>query len=169
MSYVESNLLKDEKVQYFSRPHGVVYAMPVFLLFLSILALTWGSRLPLVDLQLFSRHIYQWVSLFLLLLAIITGLAAYVSHISSEFAVTDKRVLMKVGLLRRKTLEIFLAKIEAIDVDQTVPGRLLNYGSVRVLGTGGTQATFDHVKAPLKFRKTAQQQIDHTLQNQEDV
>ncbi len=100
------------------------------------------------------------MSVLLVFLAFVTGLmllARYVLYRSSEFAVTNKRVLMKAGVLRRRSLEILLSKIEAIGVDQSLLGRFLNYGSLTVGGTGGTKEVFDKIAAPMEFRLKVQE------------
>ncbi|HLK10377.1 MAG TPA: PH domain-containing protein [Candidatus Binatia bacterium] len=71
---------------------------------------------------------------------------------TSEFAVTDRRVLVKVGLVSVHTVELLLQKVETIGVDQTFVGRLLGYGTLRITGTGGTVETFPLVSAPFALR-----------------
>ena len=75
---------------------------------------------------------------------------------TSEFGVTNKRVIIKVGFLRRKTLELLLRHVEAISVDQSVMGRLLNYGAVTLTGTGGVKEVFHNISKPLEFRRKIQ-------------
>ena len=66
--------------------------------------------------------------------------------------VTDKRVLHKVGLIWRSTQEMNIAKVETVDVDQGIWGRLLNFGSVQVRGTGGSWEPMHLVTDPLAMR-----------------
>jgi hypothetical protein len=80
-------------------------------------------------------------------------------YMSADFAVTDKRVLAKFGLVRRHSLETLLSKVEAISVDQDVPGRLFGYGTITIIGTGGTQEVLPMIAAPLEFRRQVQTQI----------
>jgi uncharacterized membrane protein YdbT with pleckstrin-like domain len=84
---------------------------------------------------------------------------AHIIYTSSEFAVTDKRVIIKVGVVRRRTLETMLGKVEGIGVDQTVMGRLLGFGTITVTGTGGTTETFANIADPLDFRRHVQAQV----------
>jgi len=79
-----------------------------------------------------------------------------IDYTTSEFGVTDKRVIIKIGLIRRRTLELLLRHVEAILVDQSVMGRMLNYGSVTLTGTGGVRETFDNISNPLEFRRRVQ-------------
>jgi uncharacterized membrane protein YdbT with pleckstrin-like domain len=81
-------------------------------------------------------------------------------RLSSEFAVTNKRVIWKEGIIGRTTGEMNLGKIENVQVDQSVAGRILNYGTVALVGTGGTRESFDLIGAPLRFRKAILQAQD---------
>ena len=99
-----------------------------------------------------------------MLLAGMSGLVAYVKYVTSEFAVTDRRVLMKVGWIRRRSVETLLGKVEAVAVEQGIGGRLLDYGTIVVTGTGGTRERFDRIAAPLEFRRQVQAQIAAMLE-----
>lgn len=76
---------------------------------------------------------------------------------TSEYAITNKRVIIKKGLISRMTLEMNLTKIESIGVDQSILGRILSYGDITVIGTGGTREVFYDIASPVKFRKTFQE------------
>ena len=89
------------------------------------------------------------------------------ARLSSEFAVTNKRVIWKEGIIRRTTGEMTLGKIENVQVDQGIMGRILNYGTVALVGTGGTRESFDLIGAPLRFRRAILQAQDETDHGQE--
>ncbi len=76
---------------------------------------------------------------------------------TSEFAITNKRIVIKVGLIARRTLEMNLSKIESVNVNQSILGRILGYGSIVVIGTGGTREVFDQIAEPLVFRRKFQE------------
>jgi uncharacterized membrane protein YdbT with pleckstrin-like domain len=78
---------------------------------------------------------------------------AFIIYVTTELAVTDKRVIAKTGLVRRRTIEMFLEKVESVQVDQSVLGRIFNYGSVTISGTGTHSAPFHNISDPLVFRK----------------
>ena len=80
----------------------------------------------------------------------------WIRSASSEFAITNKRVLIKVGLVRRHSLELLLQKVEGIGVDQSVMGRILGYGTITVSGVGGTKESFRMISDPLEFRRQVQ-------------
>ena len=69
-----------------------------------------------------------------------------------------QRVIVKVGLVQRQTLELLLRQVEAISVDQSIMGRIFNYGSVTLSGTGGVRGVFHNIAAPLEFRRKIQSQ-----------
>ena len=97
-------------------------------------------------------------------IATITFAVAAVKRNATEIAVTDRRVLIKSGLLRRSTTELIITKIESVSVSETFLGRLLGYGTVTVRGTGGTPEVFERVADPLEFRRRIQGQIEGSAQ-----
>jgi uncharacterized membrane protein YdbT with pleckstrin-like domain len=140
MGYIESNLLPDESIAYKARLHGIVFWKPVALTVLGIIFLV-------------IQPIIGSIVVAIGLLALIPPL---VNYTTSEFGATNKRVIIKVGLIRRRTLELLLRHVEAILVDQSVMGRILNYGSVTLTGTGGVRETFGNISNPLEFRRRVQ-------------
>ena len=102
---------------------------------------------------------YHWILYFNhLILSIITlGIYPYLISKFSEFGITNKRLIIKTGILSRKTLELNLSKIESVNVNQSFLGRILDYGSIGVIGTGGTKEYFVSIKNPLEFRKKFQE------------
>ena len=80
-------------------------------------------------------------------------------YLTSEYAITSKRVLGKTGFIRRKSLDIVLSKVEAIRLTQSISGRILDYGDIEVTGTGGTEEMLCFIPAPLEFRMAIQQQL----------
>jgi uncharacterized membrane protein YdbT with pleckstrin-like domain len=85
------------------------------------------------------------------------SLAAWFDRSLSEFVITNRRIIIKTGFIARKTFEMNLSKIESVNVDQTVMGRILNYGSITIIGSGGTRETFHNISKPLEFRKAFQE------------
>jgi len=78
---------------------------------------------------------------------------AWVQYKTTELAITSKRVIVKRGFISRQTIEINLGKVESIQVNQTVMGRLLNHGSLLISGGGNPQAPINGISEPLAFRK----------------
>jgi uncharacterized membrane protein YdbT with pleckstrin-like domain len=74
--------------------------------------------------------------------------------------VTTRRVVIKTGLASRRTIEMLLNKVETIEVSEPGMGRVLGYGSITMIGTGGTSEAFHKMARPLEFRNAAQVEIE---------
>jgi len=98
---------------------------------------------------------FYWAWLLLVIPAGIL-LSAAVTVRTSELVITDRRVLIKVGFIQRHTFEMFISKIESVAVFQSMLGRLFNYGTVDIRGTGGSSESFTTIAAPLAFRDAIQ-------------
>jgi uncharacterized membrane protein YdbT with pleckstrin-like domain len=94
---------------------------------------------------------------FFLLVGIIWFINALIRYLTSEFAITNKRIIIRVGLIKRITLEMNREKIESIGVDQGILGRIFNYGTIVISGTGSTKQIFKAIINPIQFRKIAQE------------
>ena len=91
---------------------------------------------------------------------LILVLAGLIQRNSTELAVTNRRVIAKFGFIRRSTIELNLAKVESIRVEQSIGGRIFGYGSVIVTGTGSTMDPIPYVADPIKFRQAVQSATD---------
>ena len=149
MSYVDSQLLPNETVLYRARLHRSLYSVSCVFTALALGAMVFAV----------GQHQLWWLVLALAVVAAATFGWSWLRSRSSEFAVTDKRVVIKVGWIRRRTLETMLAKVEGIGVDQSLTGRLLGFGTIVVTGTGGTKEEFDRIADPLEFRRQVQAAI----------
>jgi uncharacterized membrane protein YdbT with pleckstrin-like domain len=141
MSYVNNSLIPDERVVYRTRLSLLIFTWPVLFGLLALGALFLGFRMTAAALAV---------------LALLFALPKYVDYVTSEFAVTNKRLIVKVGVLRRRTIELQLAKVEAIAVEQSLVGRMFGYGNIVVTGTGGTKEPFRAISGPLQFRRAVQ-------------
>jgi uncharacterized membrane protein YdbT with pleckstrin-like domain len=150
MSYLDDHLLAGEQIVYRARLHWIIFGTPLGVI------LT-GAALAIV-LRLYQAD-YWYAGAALSGLGLLLAIPPAIRYNSSEFAVTDKRVLAKHGFIQRDSIETLLSKIEAIEVDQGIVGRLLGYGSVGITGTGGTQESFPLISHPLEFRREVQSQI----------
>ncbi len=83
-------------------------------------------------------------------------IAPTLAYVGSELVITDVRVLIKTGVVRRQSLEMFISKIESIAIDQSFLGRLFDYGTVVVRGTGGFAERFETIAHPIQFRSWVQ-------------
>ncbi|PQA53002.1 PH domain-containing protein [Siphonobacter curvatus] len=97
---------------------------------------------------------FTWASLFTL------TIAAWIKRSSDEFVITNKRLVIKTGFISRETIELNLNKVESIQVDQSIWGRMLGFGTVSIHGTGETRQVFTRISDPLEFRRKYQEQYD---------
>jgi uncharacterized membrane protein YdbT with pleckstrin-like domain len=150
MAYIERHLLDDEALVHLTRLHAIVLLAPAMVV--SALA---GS-LSIVD----EIPVVWYVLLVLLCLSGWRLLDRLILYLTSEFGVTSKRVLGKAGLIRLKTTDIVLAKVEAIRINQSILGRICNFGDVLVTGTGGTEEVLSYIPDPVLFSKLLQEQLN---------
>ncbi|HEY4099340.1 MAG TPA: PH domain-containing protein [Gemmatimonadales bacterium] len=145
MSYITTHLLPGETITYRTRLHWKIFVAPVLvslaMLALALWALSANRRL---------------IALAPVAIAVIVLFAAWIRRRSSEFAVTNKRVIIKLGVMSTRSMELLLSKIEGITVTQSLSGRVFGYGEIVVTGSGGTQEPFDSIQAPLDFRQAVQ-------------
>jgi uncharacterized membrane protein YdbT with pleckstrin-like domain len=154
LSYIEKNLLPGEELVYRAHLHWVIYARAIFCFVLAIMIVLLVAVYGTPD----TRTIGVLVALAFVVFGLFAFILRYIDNKTSEFGVTNKRVLIKVGLIRRHSLELLLRQIEGIGVDQSIMGRIFGYGTIMVSGTGGTKETFPHIAHPLEFRRQVQGQ-----------
>lgn len=139
MSYVQSVIMPGETVLATAKTHWFIYVVPVTWTLVSIALTAVAPPLGVILLP---------VSLFLLL-------RAWLYVFSTELAVTSKRVMAKFGFIRRSTVELRHDKVESLHVEQSIFGRIFDYGSVTLTGSGGTNAPIPYIAKPLQFRSAA--------------
>lgn len=88
----------------------------------------------------------------------------YLKYISTELAVTSKRIFVKTGILNRCTNEIYLSKVEGVHIDQPLLGRIFNYGTVEVSGVGTEVAPIKNMADPMVFRKKFLEAADNLVE-----
>ncbi len=149
MAYYQHVLQDDEHLLIACRQHWIVFGGAITLVaiaFILFLVADGFANAPLLRLLLdYSGDLG-------LLLAAINFVTALISWLSTEIAVTDRRILYKRGLFSRRTIEMNISKVETVDVEQGPLGMLLNFGDVIVRGTGGSFEPLRHVAAPLPLR-----------------
>jgi hypothetical protein len=163
LSYVESNLVPGEVVIYQTRLHWIVMLghIVVGCLLLALPgALLLYYALSQAGLGATTLHLMESAGGALLVAGMIAILMGMLRRNATEMAVTNRRVVIKMGLTSRKTIEMLLNKVESIEVSETTLGRLFGYGAIVVIGTGGTSEPFRNVAHPLEFRGQVQQQIE---------
>ena len=163
MGYIENNLITGESITYRARLHWIVLLNS--LVTSLVLIVVAGALLYIYGTSSADQFpALPWIAAGLFIVSIFPLAVAVIKRRSAEFAVTNKRVILKIGAVTSKTAEMFLNKIESVGVDQTMAGRLLGYGTIVIRGTGGSLEPFDRIGSPLEFRKQIQEQIGRTLE-----
>jgi membrane protein YdbS with pleckstrin-like domain len=165
MSYVDSSLVPGEKVIYETRLHWIVMLGHVIvgclLLDLPAAVLIYYA-LSQNGTETRDAHLMLGGGVALFICGAVVILIGMVRRNATEMAVTNHRVVIKTGLIGRKTIEMLLNKVESIEVSETALGRMLGYGTIVIIGTGGTSDPFHKMAHPLEFRSQVQHQIEQT-------
>ncbi len=162
MGYIEASLVPGETVVYQTRLHWIVMLrhliLGLVLIAVSGVIVVYLLKQPGVGDN--GQRLAEGVAIVLLIFGIVTIVVGAVRRSATEMAVTSRRVVVKLGLVNRKTIEMLLNKIETIEVSEPMFGRMLGYGSITMIGTGGTSEPFHRIARPLQFRSEVQQQLE---------
>ena len=132
MSYAKSVLQPGETIVATGRLHWIIYWPAIAFLVIGTALVWWEYRnWPTHDVLIAATAVCFGV-LFLVAFA-----RAWFIRWITEFAVTNRRVIYKRGFIWRVTAEMNMDKVETVDIDQSVLGRVLGYGAIRLVGTGG--------------------------------
>ncbi len=149
MSYFKQQLLKDEQILISAKIHSISLIRALFALFMLLI-------------------LYK-VSIFLLLLLGIffvkIAIEDFVHYFGAEYLLTNQRLLIKRGIISLTTREVFLDRVESSEVEQNWLGRWLNFGSVEIIGIGGSAQIIFAIQNPLEFRTKLQQQLAASKSN----
>ncbi len=154
MGYVTNNLMRDEQVIYEGKIHWFIFVPGAVFFFVAIwvfnaMSGTVGGAI---------------VASIAMLLSLSSLANAFIFKISTELAVTTKRVIAKTGFISRKTIELNHSKVESFNVDQSVFGRIFGFGTIVVCGTGGNRTPIPNIDNPLEFRRQAMNVVDEVGQ-----
>ena len=161
MSYIDKHLMDGENVVYRTKLHWIIFWGALIFLVLTVAAFAlyfYGSMNNNQD----YKYIGGILGVIFLLVTLVWGIHSFIPYATSEFGLTNKRVMIKTGFIRRDSLEILLTKVEAMHVSQGITGRVFDYGTIDIRGTGGTSNKFDRIHAPLEFRKRVLEQVSLT-------
>ena len=147
-SYTTATLQANERPLHHTTIHWMALMGSIFGAAFAVIVIV-----PIAMLASWKGYYVAWM---LLLIPAGILLAAIVGVKTSELVITDRRVLIKVGFIRRHTFEMFISKIESVAVYQGMMGRIFNYGTVEIRGTGGSAESFATIAAPLQFRDAIQ-------------
>jgi uncharacterized membrane protein YdbT with pleckstrin-like domain len=148
MSYIESSLVPGEtlvhraRVSWWSQLASILLALIAFAIAIAFALLA---------------HVEPATRNAITAVIVVIGLAillrAWIRVHSTELAITNRRVIAKFGFVQRHTVEINLEKVEALRVDQGFAGRVLNFGTIHITGSGGSVEPIPQIADPLVFRR----------------
>lgn len=146
MSYLESTMQPGEKIVYKANLHFFLFVQPVVLLLLG-----WWFWSSATDVSHFLGGV-------LLFLGAVSFIQRLLVKIGAIYAVTDKRVILKTGIISRKALDLVLSKCEGLQIKQSVFGRIFGFGTITVT-TGGATSSYPFVADPIRFKREINTQI----------
>ena len=146
--------MSGERVVYSAKQHSIIYTGPIFL----VLAAIGVIFIPMDPLAIICVCA---------LLLIIAGCWAFSIYGGRQYVVTNRRLIFKRGIINRNSFELLLHKCEGVQVDQSIFGRLLDYGTVNVT-TGEATNRYKYISHPMKFSTMIHEQI-FNLNKQKDL
>ncbi len=146
-SLLNKSLLPDEKILFHTRKHWIIFAPPILLTLVAFIFLFYKNNLINIAFLIGIAAAVSWINQILL-------------YITSEFAVTTKRIIMREGFFFKHTNEARLAAIANASVYQSLLGQILNYGTIEIQPFGGRADPFVLIAHPNAFQKHLQMQLD---------
>lgn len=146
MNYIQKNLQSGEEIKYVAKLHFFLFVQPLILLLLG----WWlhGSE----------TGVLHYSGIFLLFIGVVSLVQRLLVKAGSAYAVTNKRVVLKTGVVSRRAVDLVLAKCEGLHIKQSIFGRIFNFGTITVT-TGGATSSYPYIANPLAFRKEINTQI----------
>jgi len=145
MTYIENILGNNETIVYTGNITKWIVLQGVFVLTIGLI------------LMLGLTHKSDLFQLIFVLVFLIGGtiqtIYSIIYILTTEIVITNLKVVLKVGLIFRDTIELNNDDIEGVQINQTVVQRILGYGTIIITGNGSTEQTISYIDRPLEFRK----------------
>ena len=148
--YIDEILQPGEKVLYSTNAHWIFYLPAIAAWILAVVLLILSRQTTTEGLILLCLSAAAVVAI----AALYWTAKAWFHRWTTETDVTNLRVVHKTGFIKRRTFEMSLDKVESVDVNQSILGRILNYGDVTILGVGEGKETIATIASPLAFRNS---------------
>ena len=140
----------EEDVVYVARLHWILFAGPLLLL-LSALSVFYVFEVNSLKPLIIFCSLFAWA----------WGILVWVTYQFSSLTIKKKQLILRTGLIVRQTVDIPLTRIESIDIRQSILGSLLQYGSLVIIGTGGSRQVIQDLSKPLTCRRYIEQLMHH--------
>lgn len=149
MNYIQKNLLSGEEIKYVARLHFFLFVQPIILLLIGAFLASSPKEISAMT---------HYAGLLILFFGIVSLLSRILIKAGSSYAVTNKRVILKTGVIGRRAVDLVLAKCEGLHIKQSILGRIFNFGTITVT-TGGVSSSYPYIADPLAFRREINTQI----------
>lgn len=149
MNYIQKNLLSGEEIKYVARLHFFLFVQPIILLLIGAFLASSPKEISAMT---------HYAGLLILFFGIVSLLSRILIKVGSSYAVTNKRVILKTGVISRRAVDLVLAKCEGLHIKQNILGRIFNFGTITVT-TGGVSSSYPYIADPLAFRREINTQI----------
>lgn len=149
MNYIEKNLQPAEEIKYVAKLHFFLFVQPILLLLIGALLASSPKEISAMT---------HYVGVVILFFGVLSLIRRVLMKLGSSYAVTNKRVILKTGLISRKSVDLVLAKCEGLHIKQSVLGRIFNFGTITVT-TGGVTSSYPYIANAMAFRREINVQI----------
>ena len=160
MGFIENNLTSNEIIVHKGYLHWFTFVKGI-----TIIVLLWAALMALCYYNVPETWIYVLISLLA-----IAAIFIYISLVrtNTEYFITNKRLIVKKGIIQRNTTELRLAKCEGVMVEQSMLGRLFNYGTIKIT-TGEVVNTYRFIANPIRFRTMINENLDNLSTDRDDL
>ncbi|WP_441239176.1 PH domain-containing protein [Bradyrhizobium sp. 930_D9_N1_4] len=148
--YIDEILQPGERVLYSTNAHWIFYFPAILAWIVAVGLLVLSGQTTINELRILCFVVSGVVAL----AALFWTVKGWFHRFTTETDVTNLRVVHKTGFIKRRTFEMALDKVESVDVNQTILGRILNYGDVTINGVGEGRETIRTIASPLAFRSS---------------
>ena len=163
MSYLEKNLLPDEAIAFQTRKNVIIFLTPLvwtlitlFFLLQQTFTLNFSSQ-PFIN----NFSLIAWIPG---ILALLSWLNEGLTYLTSVFIITNRRVIMREGFFIRHAVETRLSAVAEITINQSLLGRLMNYGTIGIKSFGGGNEFFPLISSPYDFQNAVSQHLNEATQ-----
>lgn len=149
MNYIQKNLQSGEEIKYVAKLHFFLFVQPIILLLIGAFLASSPKEISAMT---------HYAGLLILFFGIVSLLSRILIKVGSSYAVTNKRVVLKTGVISRRAVDLVLAKCEGLHIKQSVLGRIFNFGTITVT-TGGVSSSYPYIADPMAFKREINTQI----------
>lgn len=149
MNYIQKNLQSGEEIKYVAKLHFFLFVQPIILLLIGAFLASSPKEISAMT---------HYAGLLILFFGIVSLLSRILIKVGSSYAVTNKRVVLKTGVISRRAVDLVLAKCEGLHIKQSVLGRIFNFGTITVT-TGGVSSSYPYIANPMAFKREINTQI----------